>query len=150
MNAIARDLRPAELDDLGLVVALGAVVTEWSLRTGVQCDASSRNCDVRLPSAIETALYRITQEALANVARHSRARHASVVIECRENDVVVVIEDDGVGFDVQAAGRGDRPRVGLVGMRERAALLGGTVVVESTPQGTSVFVTVPLSPAAHL
>ena len=144
VRRLARDLRPAALDDLGLVTALSNHVDEWSRQFDIAADFSSRNCDCRLAPAIETSLYRIVQEALTNVARHAQARHASVVVECRADEVVVIVEDDGRGIEpdvVDAASRAGH--FGLTGIRERAALLGGRAVIESSSGGTSVFVSLP-------
>jgi signal transduction histidine kinase len=149
VHRLARDLRPAELDDLGLVPALTSYVAEWSQRTGIHADMTGPHCACRWPPHVESALYRIAQEALTNVARHAQAHRASVVVDRRPDAVAVVIEDDGAGFDTGGVARTDRDRFGLVGMRERAVLLGGTLTVESTPAGTSVFVTVPCGTIAH-
>ena len=98
----------------------------------------------RLPPEVETALYRIAQESLTNVARHAQAQTASVFIECRETKVRAIIEDDGVGFAPDAARRGDG-HLGIHGIRERAELLGGTLTIESEPgRGASLFVEIPL------
>ena len=149
VHRLARDLRPAELDDLGLVAALSSHVAEWSRRTGIHADITSRDGHSRWPSHVESALYRIVQEALTNVARHAHAQRASIVIERRADAVAVVIEDDGVGFDTGRLTRTDPDRFGLVGMRERAVLLGGTLTVESTRAGTSIFVIVPCGTDVH-
>ena len=103
VHRLARDLRPAELDDLGLVAALSSYVEEWSRRTGIQADLTSRDGHSRWAAHVESALYRIVQEALTNVARHARTHRASVVIDRRPDGVAVVIEDDGVGFDADRA-----------------------------------------------
>jgi signal transduction histidine kinase len=101
----------------------------------------------RLPSNIETALYRIVQEALTNVARHAEAQSVSVLLEYRDDSVKLIVEDDGVGFDVATiADARARERLGLYGMRERASLLGGTLTIESLPgTGTAIFVDIPLA-----
>lgn len=144
VRRLAHGLRPAALDDLGMIVALASHVDEWSEQTGIAADFYCRHGEERLPPSIETTLYRIVQEALTNVARHARARHASVVVKRLAHRIDVVIEDDGDGFDTESsvAGLG---HFGLVGIRERAALLGGTATVESSAGGgTSVFVSLPL------
>lgn len=143
VRRLARDLRPAVLDDLGLVATLATHVDEWSRQTGIAADFSSRNCDRRLAPSIETSLYRIVQEALTNVARHAQARHASVVVECRADEVVVIVEDDGRGMEPEAIDGGRVGHFGLTGIRERATLLGGRTVIESSTGGTSVFVSLP-------
>jgi signal transduction histidine kinase len=142
---LAVRLRPTALDDVGLFSALGQYVAQWSARTGVEVDYEAAAVEAdRLPVAVETAIYRIVQEALTNVARHAKARRVSVVISRHDDHATVAVEDDGVGFDpaaVAACGR-----LGLVGMRERAALAAGTLEVESTPgEGTTVLARFPLS-----
>ena len=146
VHRLSRDLRPAALDDLGLTSALSAFADEWSATTGVACDCSSRHGEDRLPAPVETTVYRIAQEALTNVARHAGARHVSVLVDRHDDRVTLVVEDDGGGFEVGPAGkRTGGTRLGLIGIRERAALLGGTVTIESSPAGTALFVTLPLT-----
>ena len=151
VRRLARDLRPTALDDLGLTAALGHHVNEWSQQTGIAADFSSRHCEKRLSTSVETTLYRVVQEALTNVARHAHARSASVVLEGRADCVVVIIEDDGHGFDSSREIPTDGLRhFGLTGIRERAALLGGTVTIESSmATGTSVFVKLPVTGPSH-
>jgi signal transduction histidine kinase len=94
---------------------------------------------------VETTVYRVVQEALTNVVKHAAATRVSLVAERRANDLRVIIEDDGRGFDVRFTN--DARRLGLRGMRERAALVGGEVQIESSPgRGTTVFLTIPLAP----
>ena len=97
---------------------------------------------MRLRTEAETALYRIAQEALTNVLRHAHATSINVLLECRGGDVILVVEDDGVGFQ---PGRGSSTHgLGLLGMEERASLVNGTLTVESEPgRGTAIFVQVP-------
>jgi signal transduction histidine kinase len=104
----------------------------------------------RLPPPVETCLYRIAQEALNNVSKHAQAARVSVILERADGDAVLVVEDDGVGFDdAEAAGWDGGRGLGLAGMRERAALLGGKVAVESRPgRGTTVLARVPVDGAA--
>jgi PAS domain S-box-containing protein len=135
------ELRPTALDDLGLRAALTNYIQEWSRRANVAAELhTSGLLDDRLAPEVETALYRIAQEALNNVAKHSRARRVEVILERRSDCVLLILEDDGVGFEVApsgAAGQG----FGLVGMQERAILVGARVQVESTPgKGTTIFV----------
>jgi signal transduction histidine kinase len=149
VHGLAGRLRPTALDDLGLETALGQLVGEWSARAGVPVDFQSSGLkDGRLPPEVETVLYRVVQEALTNVARHAwRApglpgSTVSVVVTRYEGTATVVIEDNGVGFDPESAGRG---RLGLVGMRERVVLAGGQLDVESTPgAGTTILARIPL------
>jgi PAS domain S-box-containing protein len=147
VHTLAWGLRPPALDDLGLEAALANYAEEWAERSRVSVDFHSAGfAGGRLPLTHETAVYRIAQEALTNVAKHSGADRVSFILERRSDHVLAVIEDNGGGFDAEgvlsAAGRGRR--LGLLGMRERAALLGGTINVESTPDaGTTLFVRIP-------
>ena len=145
VHDLALRLRPSVLDDLGLPAALGRHISEYNQRHSVKADLVVHGLgEERLPAPVETALYRIVQEALTNVVRHARARHASVLLEKRDGCLRVVVEDDGQGFDVSTVGRDSR-HLGLYGIRERAELLGGSVKIESEPgRGTSVFVEIPL------
>jgi PAS domain S-box-containing protein len=139
--------RPTALDDLGLPAALQSAVEEWSRRAGVEVDFHSAGLEGRrLPEEADTALYRAVLEALHNTLKHARARHVSVILERRDNHAVAIVEDDGVGFDAEAALTGKPAgRLGLLGMRERVALVGGALEVESTPGvGTTVFARIPL------
>ena len=143
LHRLAANLRPASLDHLGLEAALRQHLAGVELKTGLTIRFRARGLDrERLPLAVETALYRVVQEATTNVLRHARASSVDVLAELRQDRVVVMVEDDGVGFVAEAAnGVG---RLGLVGMRERAETLGGTFSVESVPgSGTTVYVEVP-------
>ena len=147
LHSLAVRLRPKALNDFGLEAALLTYADEWSARSRIKVDLHAPVHRERLPAAIESAVYRIVQEALTNVARHSRATCASVAIERRDGQVVVVIEDDGVGFehDVRGAAPSEGGGLGLVGMQERAALLRGSIEIESAPgRGTSLFVRIPI------
>ena len=154
LHALAVRLRPKALDDFGLSAAITSFTEAWSAQSGVKLDVHADIAGERLPPEVETAVYRIVQEALANVAKHSKAKHASVVVELREESVVAIIEDDGIGFDVSAVerqaaapGREGRSMLGLLGIRERAALVGGTVELECAPgRGTTLFVRIPVVP----
>lgn len=135
-------LRPRVLDDLGLAAALERLAHEWQARYKIPADVVIQLSE-RLPGDVETAIYRIVQEALTNIARHAQAKSASILIEKLGETVRAIVEDDGVGFDV-STNQGER-HLGLLGMRERAELLGGTLTIESTPErGTSVFIEIPL------
>jgi PAS domain S-box-containing protein len=135
-------LRPTALDDLGLVAALRAYSHAWSKRYGVTAHVHCTGIEgSRLSPESETALYRITQEALTNVAKHAHASHVSVILEWRSDVVRLVVEDDGIGFNVVRGGAGGGDPCGLVGMRERAALLGGTLDIESSATGGTTLIT---------
>jgi len=148
VHDLALQLRPSVLDDLGLVPAMERLVTEFGRTHGIPVAFETNlRSGPRLPPAVETTLYRIGQEALTNVARHSGARSASLILERRGGIVTLILEDDGRGFDVasQPAGADDRRPLGIFGMRERATLLGGTLTIESTSgAGTTIFVKIPL------
>jgi PAS domain S-box-containing protein len=139
IDRLAHELRPAALDDFGLDVALANSIELFTERSGIAVDFHhSELHDGRLPAMIENTLYRLVQEALTNVMKHARARSVSVILERRENQVQLIVEDDGVGFNVdEALHRG----LGLRGMRERVELAGGTFHIESrVGGGTSIFV----------
>ncbi len=147
VHDLAMQLRPRLLDDLGLRAALERLVKEWQVRYRIAIDLMCHIAQERLPDVVETALYRIIQEALTNVARHARARNVSVLIEQRGEDLVAVVEDDGIGFDISKIEMGDsaQAHLGLAGMRERAALLGGTITFESEiGRGTSIYIQLPI------
>jgi PAS domain S-box-containing protein len=144
------ELRPTALDDLGLRAALDNYVRTWSEREGIPAELhTSGLLDTRLPSETETTLYRIAQEALTNVARHSQATRVDVILERRDGQVVLIVEDNGVGFDPSVTA-GDPSGFGLVGMQERAALVSARLEIESAPgEGTTVLLRLDApSPAA--
>jgi signal transduction histidine kinase len=143
LRRLAMDLRPPNLERLGLAAALRQHIEEFSRQHGqvVEFEAVSFD-DVRLPPEVEVALYRIVQEALTNVARHAWARRVEVRLELNGDRVTAAVRDDGVGFE---PGAGKQGGLGLVGMRERAEMLGGALVVESeSGVGTAVSVEIPL------
>jgi signal transduction histidine kinase len=108
----------------------------------VETDVEAQLGPERLPPEVETALYRIVQEALTNVMKHARASHVSILLMRKERSAVAVVEDNGVGF--VADGDEDGGGLGLIGMRERVALLDGRLEVESSPRGTTIVAEVPL------
>lgn len=134
VRALAVELRPAALDDFGLAPALERLAQTFSERSGIETEVEA-NMDERLPPEIETTLYRLVQEALTNVVKHAGAKHVSIVVSSRDRTVAATVEDDGRGFDTEHT-REDA--LGLVGMRERLALVGGTLVVESSASGTTI------------
>lgn len=144
IHRAAADLRPAALDDFGLLPALAALAAEWRARHGMLVDVQAVGTVDRLPPEIETAIFRAVQEALTNALKHARARTVSVLLERRTDGLRLIVEDDGDGFDPEAAPPDARPRLGLSGMRERLQMVGGALEVESAPgHGTTLFVTVP-------
>lgn len=144
VHNLALELRPSVLDDMGLVVAVERYTAEIRSRHDLAVDFVTYSLEERLPPPVEIALYRIIQEALTNVIRHSQASTASVLLEGWLDRVRAIVEDDGRGFDVEAVLASTR-RLGLYGMQERVELLGGTLTIESRPgAGTSIFVEIPL------
>jgi signal transduction histidine kinase len=142
VRALAVELRPSALDDFGLAPALQRLAETFSDRSGIEAIVET-SLDGRLPSEIETTLYRVVQEALTNVVKHADATRVSIVVASHGSSAAVTIDDDGVGFD-EATIRGDA--LGLLGMRERLALVGGTLAVESSPEaGTTLAARVPLT-----
>jgi signal transduction histidine kinase len=146
VRGLSLDLRPTVLDDLGLRAALEAYFERYTARTNIGVRFEHGGLEARLPHRVETAAYRIVQEALTNVTRHSRGRHVSVRVVKGGTMLVVQIEDQGAGFDVETVASGASS--GLSGMRERADLLGGHLTIESQPgQGTVVTGWLPVSRA---
>jgi len=134
------ELRPTALDDLGLRAALANYVQDWATRVGIRAELhTSGLLDDRLPPDVETTLYRIAQEALTNCAKHSGASNVDIILERRPDHVLLIVEDDGAGFDM-AAVRSASEGFGLLGMQERAALVGATLEIESAVgKGTTVL-----------
>ena len=143
-------LRPMELEQFGLAAALRTYVYEWSGQSGIPAvfETGSDEADLRLPETSETNLYRIAQEALNNVAKHANATNVAVLLHRQPKVLVLIVEDDGIGFETRQNGSDPRKTAGLgvVGMRERAALLKGTLEMESEQgKGTTVLLRVPIS-----
>jgi two-component system sensor histidine kinase UhpB len=138
--SLARQLRPAALDDLGLVAALASHVEDFEKRTGIEARFRSDGEVNRLPDDVQLVLYRVTQEALSNAARHSGASHVDVEVRRNGGSVDLRISDDGRGFSFDEAGSG----LGLAGMRERALHVGGDLRLESSPgRGTKIRLAIP-------
>ncbi len=142
VHNLALQLRPPVLDDIGLHAALERLAGEWQARYHIQADIFVHTGSQRLPENMETAIYRIVQEALTNIARHACARSVSILVEKRPGEIVTVVEDDGIGFDAEQVSK--TRGLGLVGVRERAELLGGSLSIETHPgRGTSLFIRIP-------
>lgn len=140
LRGLLRRLRPAELDELGLLAALQSLATAHQLRTGVRCQLALDSACPALSAEIEMAVYRVAQEALSNVARHAEARCVQLALSCREG-LALTVEDDGRGFDPAAR----TPGLGLLGAAERAALLGGRLETRRAASGGTVLsMTLPL------
>lgn len=147
VDYLAWEMRPAALDEFGLQTALSSYVENWSKHFGVPIELHVSGMDRdRLTPETETALYRIAQEALNNVAKHAQATSVAVVLDRHSDNVSLIIEDDGVGFDWQQIFSEVDKGLGLVGMRERAELIGGAIEIESqSNKGTTLFVRIPVS-----
>ncbi len=150
IHDLAFDLRPPSLDELGLHTAIGSFVEVWSQRVQISVDFECRNWEEnRLSSEVSLTLYRVLQEALTNVAKHSESRHVSIVLELQRDFAVEIVEDQGIGFEVDATADNStiRQPLGLLGMKERLASVGGTLEIESAAgKGTTLFARVPIKP----
>jgi PAS domain S-box-containing protein len=148
VHVLARELRPTALDDLGLHTALSNYIEEWSDRCEVPADFHSNGLlGQRLPGDIETTVYRLVQEALTNVMKHAKAENVGIIVEHRANRVLVIVEDNGLGFDAEGLAKmpARKRRLGLLGMQERVELVGGDLNIESTPGiGTTVLAHLPI------
>jgi signal transduction histidine kinase len=139
-------LHPSVLDDFGLPETLSAYIRAFSQRSDIRVDLSHDGVPRRLPTDVEVCLYRIVQEALTNVARHSEARGARVVLAWRDDVVRATVEDDGRGLPRENEGVGHTRGLGIIGMRERAQSLGGRFVIMNRSEGgTRVVASVPVS-----
>lgn len=146
VDFIAWQFRPAALDDLGLYAALDKFVSEWSNYSGVEgvlLPSSLKN--TRFSFEVETNIYRIAQEALNNINKHAKAKRAELILEKRDNLIVLIIADDGIGFNLKNKNILNKG-IGLLGMQERATLIDGKLEIESNPdEGTTIYVRVPIS-----
>jgi signal transduction histidine kinase len=145
VSKLINDLRPTLLDSLGLAPAIQRYIETWLQPKGINTSLKTRGHE-RLPSEVEVALFRIAQEAVNNITRHSEAKHVDIDLQCDGEKCVLKIRDDGKGFDVQEITKVDKTGrgVGLFGMQERVTLVGGTCSVDSTPgQGTTIVSEVP-------
>jgi signal transduction histidine kinase len=145
------DLRPTVLDHLGLFVALRGYAETRLQPLGIRLHFEEVGSAQRLPAQLETALFRVVQEAINNIARHSGARNVSLVLHVSDHTLAIDLEDDGIGFDLSEVSRGaDQTRgLGLVGMEERVGLLGGKIHIDAEQgSGTRISMAVPLTVAA--
>jgi signal transduction histidine kinase len=147
VRRISRNLRPSELDDLGLVPALRSLCAEFGERTGLAVDLQAPEALKKLPGEIELCAYRIVQEALNNISKHAEAQRVTVELGSQNGNLHLRVRDDGRGFDAAAvAARGPKEAgMGLLDIAERARLVGGVAAISSTPgAGTEVAVELPL------
>jgi signal transduction histidine kinase len=142
LHRLAMSLRPASLDHLGLVAAIRQSADLAAKKPGLTVQFIANVNDDQLPSDLQTGLYRIIQEALTNVVRHAQATHVDILLNQRGDVLVAMVEDDGIGFDEETIQKENN--LGLLGMRERAEMLGGEMSVESgAGKGTTILVEVP-------
>ena len=144
---LAWEIRPTALDDLGLQTAIQQFLEEWSERCPLVFDLHLALQDRRLSPATETALYRVLQEAIVNIVKHASATRVGVILDAGEAEVRLIVEDDGRGFVWRETGSPSTPemQLGLLGMRERLALVGGTLEIETSPgAGTTLLIHVPI------
>lgn len=147
VRRISRNLRPSELDELGLFPALRSLCQEFADRTGIAAELFFPDKPLKFSAEAELNLYRIAQEALSNIEKHSKASKVTVRAEQQEDCFAVSIRDDGRGFKPQAVARRRKsPGMGLLDMKERAGFLGGSCVWKSTAgRGTELLIQVPLA-----
>jgi two-component system NarL family sensor kinase len=147
VRRLSHNLRPGELDDLGLLPAARTAFREFEDRTGIVVHFSALGFDERLEPMLESTLYRIIQEALTNIEKHSSATRVEVDLTESESGIVLEIADNGIGID---PGHGKRVRdgLGLLHMRERASLVGGTFSIETSP-GAGVRIRIHIPPAVY-
>jgi signal transduction histidine kinase len=153
LHFLTWELRPAgALEHHGLAIALENLASAWSERFGIAADVHLPAGEtLRLPLDVATNLYALVQEALHNVVKHAGARHVGVLLQARDCEAVLIVEDDGRGFDAAVPEHSENHGLGLVSMRERASLCGGTLDIDAAPgRGTTIFVRIPLTakPAA--
>ena len=148
MRLISANLRPSELDDLGLGPAIEHLLDDFVARTDWMVDLVLEPTEWRLDPDVELTLYRITQEALSNIERHANAKEVTIRVTSDVAQVELRIRDDGNGFDPRKGAATEEARgLGLLDMRERAAFVGGTFRIESlVGRGTEILVSVPLRP----
>lgn len=151
VHRFARELRPTALDDLGLIPALHSFLKRFSKETGVRVSMTAFAGLDKLSSAKRTALYRVAQEALTNIARHAHASRVDVTIQRVSNSVCMQIKDDGRSFDVERVWLSGRSQhLGLLGMRERVEMVGGRFAIESAPgHGTTIEAYIPFNTRAR-
>ncbi len=146
IRRLTLDLRPSALDDIGLIAAIRTYTQTHLEATGVQVEFKSKGLNKRLAPTVETALFRIIQEAIHNITKHAEAHNVSIQLEVKDGKITTIVEDDGKGFDVDAAfkSRIGVQTLGLLGIQERAMLLGGTFIIKSQiGQGTRLIVEIP-------
>jgi len=140
------DLRPTMLDDLGLIPTLRWYVQNFSNRSNIHSHFQAIGFDEKLPPQIETAFYRIVQEALNNISKHAEASQVEISLEQRDSAIYVSIMDNGRGFDLDKVLHPESPErgFGIIGIQERVSLLGGKIDIQSSPGfGTQISIEIP-------
>jgi signal transduction histidine kinase len=154
VHQLALDLRPSGLGTVGLPAAIENLMHEWAERNRIAVDLQCTGMDgERYPDDVETVLFRVVQEALTNVVKHAHASHVGVLVERRGGTLSIIVEDDGDGFDVETVlvAPEKTRRLGVQGMRERIARMGGTLEIESSPgAGTCLFIRAPIPSGASI
>jgi signal transduction histidine kinase len=143
VRRISSELRPGLLDDLGLTAAMEWQLTEFEKRFDIKTHFKPDDAEIEPSESMKTALFRIFQESLTNVARHSKAKKVTVTLQIENGTVCLSVDDNGVGFEIQnKIGTGT---LGIMGMQERTSMMGGTYEISGKPgKGTRVVVTIPL------
>jgi signal transduction histidine kinase len=143
VRRIASELRPSLLDDMGLEAAIEWHLEEFEKRSAIRIRFDNELIEDTIPDAFKTGLFRIVQESLTNVGRYAKAKNATISLQQQNDQLVLIIQDNGVGFDKEKLG--GKKTLGILGMKERAAMMGGTYEIISAPgKGTTVTVKVPL------
>ncbi len=143
VRRISSELRPSLIDDLGLVAAMEWHLEEFKKRSGLQVEAQFTHDELELQDNIKIGLYRILQESLTNVARHSQAKSVKVFLQKTENQLILSVEDNGIGFDPE---KKTKKTLGLVGAKERAEGMGGTYqIISELNKGTKIVVSIPFN-----
>ncbi|MDQ2683567.1 MAG: PAS domain-containing sensor histidine kinase, partial [Chloroflexota bacterium] len=143
VRQMSMDLRPPALDRYGLMPSITWLLERFQHRTGITVELVQAGAEGRFPATVEITAYRIVQESLTNIARHARTPEASINLVADAQSLVVTIRDEGIGFLPDAVRQGS----GLGGMRERVALIGGTLIIESRPDaGTTITAILPIAP----
>jgi len=143
VRRICSELRPSALDDIGLTAAIESYALKFQARSGIRCSLALTPDVLPLESSQSTALFRICQEILTNVAKHARARRISISLQSVNGSAMLIVQDNGKGFSELAVS--ERQTLGLLGMRERARACGGSVAIQSAlKKGTTVTVQIPL------
>jgi len=144
VHSLSRQLHPSILDDLGLIKAVEAECAGFSRREGIEVLFNHENIPGVIPKDVSLSLYRIIQEGLRNISKHACAEHASVSLQGIDHDILLSVQDDGIGFDWAEAK--ENPGLGFSSMRERARLIHGELSIKSEPEkGTVVTVRAPLT-----